>query len=42
MRADSRFDLIYEATISTVENPPQTATRLFEPQLDQERKSYAG
>ena len=28
----------YEETISTVENPPQTATRLFESQLEQERQ----
>jgi ribonuclease P protein component len=28
----------YEETISTVENPPQTATRFFEPQFEQERQ----
>jgi hypothetical protein len=31
------FEVSYEATISTVENTPQTATRIFEPQLEQER-----
>ena len=30
----------YEETISTIENPPQTATRLFESQLKQERQSH--
>ena len=29
----------YETTISTVENPPQTATRILEPQFQQERQS---
>jgi ribonuclease P protein component len=28
----------YEETISTVENPPQTATRILEPQFQQERQ----
>ena len=30
----------YEKTISAVENPPQTATRVFEPQLQQERQGH--
>jgi ribonuclease P protein component len=30
----------YEKTISAVENPPETATRVFEPQLQQERQSH--
>jgi ribonuclease P protein component len=30
----------YEETISTVEDPPQTATRILEPQFQQERQSY--
>lgn len=30
----------YEETISTVENPPQTATRVSEPQFQQERQSH--
>jgi len=30
-------DLLYEATISTVENSPETAARILEPQLEQER-----
>ncbi len=33
--------VIYEKTISTFEDPPETATRLFEPQLEQEWPSYA-
>jgi ribonuclease P protein component len=32
-----RSELIYEATISTVENTPETAAWLFESQLEQER-----
>jgi ribonuclease P protein component len=31
--------LIYETTIPTIENPPQTATRILEPQFVQERAS---
>jgi len=31
----------YEETISTVQNPPQTATRLFESQFQQERQSHS-
>lgn len=30
----------YEETISTVENPPQTATRVLEPQFQQERQGH--
>jgi|SRR5579883_1480774 len=30
----------YEETISTVENPPQTATRLPQPEFEQERQSH--
>jgi ribonuclease P protein component len=30
----------YEKTISAVENPPQTATRVFKPQLEQERQGH--
>jgi hypothetical protein len=33
----SQKKLIYETTISTIENPAETATRVFEPQLQQER-----
>ena len=33
-------ELIYEATIPTVENPPQAAARLFEPQFEQERPGH--
>jgi ribonuclease P protein component len=32
-----QHELIYETTISTIENPPQTATRILEPQLQQKR-----
>src|SRR5215472_15798344 len=31
---------IYEATVSTIENPPQTAAWVFEPQLEQKRQSH--
>ena len=31
----------YEETISTVENPPQTATRILESQFQQERQSHS-
>jgi ribonuclease P protein component len=31
----------YEETISTVENPPQTAARVLESQFEQERQSYS-
>lgn len=31
----------YEETISTVENPPQTATRILEPQFEQERQGHS-
>ena len=31
----------YEETISTVENPPQTATRILEPQFQQKRQSHS-
>jgi ribonuclease P protein component len=34
----ARNKLIYETTISTVEDPPQTATRVFESQFKQERQ----
>ncbi len=30
----------YEKTISTVKNPPQTATRILEPQFQQERQGH--
>ncbi len=32
-----RIELIYEETISTFENPPETAARIFEPQFYKER-----
>src|SRR5258706_15847034 len=32
-------NLGYEATISAIENPPQTAARFFKPQLKEERPS---
>src|SRR5216110_3006457 len=31
----------YEATISAIENPPQAAARLPQPQLDQERAGHS-
>ena len=31
----------YEETISTVQNPPQTATRLLEPQFQQKRQGHS-
>ena len=35
--AGDELNRFYEATISTVENTPQAAARVFEPQLEQER-----
>src|SRR5208337_3636151 len=35
------FGFIYETTISTVENTPQAAARLFEPQFEQKRAGHA-
>src|SRR5262245_43427295 len=32
---------VYETTISTFQDPPQTAARLFKPQLDQERARHS-
>jgi hypothetical protein len=31
-------EIIYETTISTVEDPPEAAARFFEPQFEQERE----
>ena len=38
--AAARVQLSYETTISTVQNPAQTATRFSEPQLEQEREGH--
>jgi len=35
-----RTELSYETTISTVEDTPETAARVFEPQCDQERTRH--
>jgi hypothetical protein len=32
----------YEKTISAVEDPPQTAIRILEPQFEQERQGHFG
>jgi len=40
--SEQKTILIYETPIPTVQSPPSSATRVLEPQFDQERQGHAG